>query len=156
MKKMIILAMFFCLTFTSFDLFAETFLTLGGKQVSGEDFKSNDKVLLKFWTTWCPYCKKQLNFLKPKLEELEKEGFKIYLINIGESQGKVVPFIDKLGIDQKYVILNKNSSLASKYKVRGFPTYIFLYKGEEVQRTNFLTDQSLKKFINIYKTLGAQ
>jgi thiol-disulfide isomerase/thioredoxin len=41
---------------------AFTVKTLDGKTIDSKEFKSK-VVLLNFWATWCPPCKKEMSFL---------------------------------------------------------------------------------------------
>jgi cytochrome c biogenesis protein CcmG/thiol:disulfide interchange protein DsbE len=70
---------------------------------AGGDIKLSDYkgkvVIVDFWATWCPPCRKGI----PDLIELKNEyGDKIAIIGISvdtDSKGEVVPFIKKMGIN---------------------------------------------------------
>ncbi|MDH8701631.1 thioredoxin 1 [Dysgonomonadaceae bacterium PH5-43] len=68
--------------------------------------KGEVPVLVDFFATWCGPCK----MMHPVVEELAKE-----------LKGKVR--VLKVDID-------KNTSLANKYKIQSVPTFIFFKKGE--------------------------
>ncbi|MEM9101361.1 MAG: TlpA disulfide reductase family protein [Pseudomonadota bacterium] len=105
-----------------------------GETVSLQDFKGKP-VVLHFWATWCPYCKK----LQPGLEKLVKEyeSKNVMLVSISFREGEGVnpqADIDRRGLTFKTLV--KGEKIAAKYGVRGTPTTIFLNtKGEEVSRT---------------------
>lgn len=61
--------------------------------------------LIEFYTTWCGYCKKQ----QPELEEMSK-------VWIGQ------------------VDADKSPSIASKYNINSFPSFLILKNGQEVNR----------------------
>ena len=63
-----------------------TLKTQAGNSISLADYQGKP-VILHFWATWCPYCKK----LQPKLVELEekykKSGVEIVAISFNEDDG---------------------------------------------------------------------
>lgn len=78
------------------------------KELDKNNFESELKdglKLVEFHTSWCGYCKKQ----KPELEEMDKV------------------WIGLLDAD-------KESELAAKYKVNGFPTFLIFKDGKEIDR----------------------
>ena len=75
-----------------------------------EALKTDKKVLIDFYATWCGPCKK----LSPILEEVAGEHDEIKLIKID---------------------VDKNELLASKFEVEAMPTLVVLEKGEELRRS---------------------
>jgi len=69
-------------------------------------------ILVDFWADWCSPCL----FLAPNLEQV-----------INELEGEVL--LGKVEVDE-----GENMRLAGHYKLRGFPTVILFYKGEEIAR----------------------
>lgn len=135
------------------NVYALDHFTLAGKKIEDSQLLKEDRTIIKFWTTWCPYCSRQLNFFKHKIAKLEKEGVKVYLVNVGEDQAKVVRFADKLKLPKDNIVLNKNSSLARRFAIMGYPTYVFFYKGRELTRANVLNDDSLEQLLEVYDSL---
>ena len=72
-----------------------------------ETIKSEEKILVDFWATWCGPCMRQA----PILEELAGEGY----------------HIGKVDVDQA-------PDLAGNYRVMSIPTLILFKNGEEVKR----------------------
>lgn len=135
----------------NFNAYSADFLTLSGSKLSDSQiFEGKDKTILLFWTTWCPYCGKQLSYIRDKLDYLEKNGIKLYLINTGESQNSVMNFAKKYNIPADKIILNKSQSLAVSARIMGFPTYVVLYKGEMLTQVNILDDESLESLVEVY------
>ncbi len=75
-----------------------------------EVLKSDLPVLVDFWASWCPPCK----MVEPIIESLAEEY-----------NGKLK--VGKLNVDQ-------NPRIASKYSIRGVPTFIILNSGKEIKR----------------------
>ena len=78
------------------------------KRHSSENFNEKTKKglkLIEFYTTWCGYCKKQ----QPELEQMSR-------IWIGQLEADNAP------------------SVAAKFNINSFPTFLILKDGEEVTR----------------------
>jgi len=69
-------------------------------------------ILVDFWADWCSPCL----VIAPQLEAV-----------IQEYVGKIA--LAKLEVDE-----GENMKLAGRYRVRGFPTIILFYRGEELGR----------------------
>lgn len=123
------------------------YITLSGKRLSEQEFSGGSRTILFFWTTWCPYCRTQIKYIKDRTEYIESRGGSVFMVNIGEEQGKVMDFADKMGIKHDNVILNRSSSLGRKYRILGFPTYVILRSGSEVDRLNSMTSEYLEDFL---------
>lgn len=89
-----------------------------------EAVKSEKKVLIDFYATWCEPCKK----LSPVLEEVAGEHDEIKLIKID---------------------VDKNPKLAEKFNIEAMPTLVVLENGEEVTRSVGVI--SKLKIINLIK-----
>lgn len=98
--------------------------TQAGEPISLSDYQGKP-VILHFWATWCPYCKK----LQPKLVELEEKyqqsGIKIVSISFNEDDGALPQDeIKNRGYD--FITAVHGESVASQYGVRGTPTTFFI------------------------------
>lgn len=106
-----------------------------GKEVSLKDY--DGKVLiLHFWATWCPYCKR----LQPGLDKLYKEykeqGVELISISFAEDEGaQPQKSIDDRG--HHFKTLLHGDEVAKMYQVSGTPTTFFIdKKGELVAVTH--------------------
>jgi peroxiredoxin len=52
-------------------------------QVELSSFKGKKPVVLFFWTTWCPYCLRELKHMNSLAEQLNKQGIELLAINSG-------------------------------------------------------------------------
>lgn len=69
-------------------------------------------ILVDLWAEWCPPCV----VIAPVLEQV-----------IRHANGDIA--LAKLEVDE-----GKNMKIAGRYQVRGFPTILFIYQGEEKGR----------------------
>lgn len=98
--------------------------TQAGKTISLSDYHSKP-VILHFWATWCPYCKK----LQPKLVALEQKykesGIEIVAISFNEDEGALPQDeIQARGYD--FITAVNGEPVAKLYSVRGTPTTFFI------------------------------
>ncbi len=95
-------------------------------------------VLLFFWTTWCPFCQKELQVLNDMYPRLYKDGLEVWSIDVGELPDKVREHISDLRLSYR-VLLDKDTAVSNSFKLVGVPTYILVDKdGQVIFRDNFL------------------
>jgi len=114
-----------------------------GKPVSLSQYK-NKPVILHFWATWCPYCKR----LQPKLSELQKKyqasGLELLAVSFNEDEGaKPQDEIYARGYD--FITAVKGEAVAALYGVRGTPTTFFIKRSGEVLYRSSSSDISNPK-----------
>lgn len=111
---------------------AFTLPDLNGKSVSLADFRGKG-VVLNFWATWCPPCKKEI----PDFIDLQKEyGSKgVVIVGIAlDQKDKVQAFVEKNGMN--YPVLLGDEAITVKYGgIQGIPTtFIIDKKGNILNR----------------------
>lgn len=105
-------------------------MDLENNEVSFSDFKDR-AVILFFWTTWCPFCRKELNALSEKYGGFQKDAVDLLPINVGESLSKVKRFIANKQLPFR-ILLDEESAVADSYDILGVPTYIYISKNGSV------------------------
>lgn len=112
---------------------------LSGKRCEISSLKGKPAVLF-FWTTWCPYCRRELKEINQQSPALNQEGIVVFGVNVGETDYKVQKFFQGYALNFR-VLLDKDGLLADQYGLLGVPTYVFLDKaGKVVAKTNRLPD----------------
>jgi peroxiredoxin len=120
-----LLAIFIVLSFVSLALAGDIILNdLNGKPVNLSSYQ-NKPTILFFWTTWCPYCRKEIKELNRLYPEMKKEGISVFAINIGEANYKVQNFFKNYELNLR-VLVDRDSLSADKYNILGVPTYVFI------------------------------
>jgi len=82
-------------------------------------------VIVSFWATWCPPCRKEMPSLARLARELGSERFAVVAVNVGDGKDKVRRFLEQIDHKGLPVLLDSKSELAGKWFIRGLPvTYI--------------------------------
>jgi thiol-disulfide isomerase/thioredoxin len=84
------------------------------------------KAILFFWATWCPHCRRELQELYQKREELAKKNVQLAVVNLGEGVKEVTRYLEKQKMQDLELILDKKETYAEEYGVIGLPTYFFV------------------------------
>jgi len=110
-------------------------------------YKNKQPVLLFFWTTWCPFCRRELAVLNDRYAVLQQDGIEVLSINVGESPSKVQDFLKNYHLAYR-VLLDKDTSVSHSYEVIGVPTYALIDKaGYVVFHENFFPLKEYKELI---------
>lgn len=95
--------------------------------LDGESFNNQSLmgkvVLIEFWATWCPYCKRDAPPLDALAQEFAKEGLVVLAVDVGESKKKVKAFLDQNPRKAK-IVLMENTNLAAVFEAKSFPLYV--------------------------------
>ncbi len=115
--------------------------TLDGKTVKLSDFKGK-VVIVDFWATWCPPCRKGI----PDLIALQKENKNLQIIGISVDQNpdEVIPgFVKEYGINYPVVIADEKV-IMSYGGIRNIPTsFVISSDGKIVSKYVGLVEKSV-------------
>ncbi|MCP4703756.1 MAG: TlpA family protein disulfide reductase [candidate division Zixibacteria bacterium] len=91
-------------------------------------------LILNFWGTWCPPCRKELPDLKKIYAEYNPMGLEIIGLAVNDTPEKVRNFAKQSDLDWVMLIANRESALS--YQIgAGVPVTIFIDKdGNETAR----------------------
>jgi peroxiredoxin len=92
-------------------------------------------VLVNFWATWCPPCRKEMPDLQALYGQFKDQGFVVLAIS-DEDASKVKPFIAENNITYP-VLLDPGGKVGQLFQIRGIPKS-FVY-----DRTGKLVAQSI-------------
>lgn len=121
-----------------------------GNTIKLSDFRGK-VVILDFWATWCPPCRKGI----PDLIQLKKD-FKDKLVIIGisvdtDTQKDVVPFIKKMGIN--YHVAYAGDNITQAYGgVQAIPTSFVINKNGDIVKS-FVGLQDISTYQSLVTTL---
>lgn len=99
--------------------------TLDGKQVNLSDYKGK-KVMLNFWATWCPPCKKEMPDMQ-KYSQQAGDDVVILAVNI-DPENDVQAFVEDNGITFTIPLDSQSAKdpVNERYKILSIPTTYFI------------------------------
>jgi thiol-disulfide isomerase/thioredoxin len=101
--------------------------TIGGGKLDLSSLKSKNVVVLDFWATWCPPCRKALPILADVTKSYEAKGVKFFAVDQQEDASKVQDYLKTQGLNIT-VALDKDGQGAAKYRVTGIPQSVIIGK----------------------------
>ncbi|MFH1197995.1 MAG: TlpA disulfide reductase family protein [bacterium] len=110
-----------------------TLPTHEGKELKLSDYKGK-VVILDFWATWCPPCRRGIPDLIALKEQYKNKGLEVIGISIDEfsrdTKAEVVPFVKEYGIN--YPVVYGTIDLTRAYGgIQSIPTsFVINQKGE--------------------------
>jgi cytochrome c biogenesis protein CcmG/thiol:disulfide interchange protein DsbE len=105
-----------------------------GKTVKLSDYKGK-VVIIDFWATWCPPCRRGVPDLISLKKEYKDKGLEIIGISLDKisrgTEGNVVPFIKEYGIN--YPIVHGTMEVTQQYGgIRSIPTSFVIDRGGKI------------------------
>ncbi|HDO36822.1 MAG TPA: TlpA family protein disulfide reductase [Nitrospirae bacterium] len=105
-----------------------------GRSVSLSDYR-NKVVLLEFWATWCPSCRKSV----PEMEAISivfiDKDFVLIGINMdegGDAKERVRAFVQRYNIS--YTIVTDNGAVSRSYGVSSIPAIFLLDRNHRIRK----------------------
>jgi len=86
-------------------------------------------VLVNFWATWCPPCRREMPSMQRLYEKLPHDNFEILAVDIGEDENTVLTFSWMLKPAPAFpLLLDRDSEAMRKWPVQGLPTSFVIDK----------------------------
>ncbi|MES9946915.1 MAG: TlpA disulfide reductase family protein [Candidatus Thiodiazotropha sp.] len=80
-------------------------------------------VVVNFWATWCPPCRREMPSLEQLHQATKEQGVVVLAVNIGEDIDSIFPFLGRVEPSPSFpILLDSDSSSLSAWEVRGLPT----------------------------------
>jgi thiol-disulfide isomerase/thioredoxin len=99
---------------------------LDGEARSLAEFRGK-VVMLNFWATWCPPCRREMPSMQRLYEKYGERGLVVVAVNQFEDPDLVFEFTGRLSLEPTFPILfDRESRVSEQYKVKGLPTTYLL------------------------------
>jgi peroxiredoxin len=130
-----------------------TLTDLQGKTWTLKDLKGK-VVLVNFWATWCPPCRKEMPDLDTLYNRFKDQGFVILAISEDEETAKVGPFIAEHKISYP-ILLDPGSKVNNLFQVEGIPkSFVYDRDGKLVAQSIDMRTQ--RQFLEMLAQAGLQ
>lgn len=80
-------------------------------------------VLVNFWASWCPPCRKELPSLSRLRKLFGKDEFEIFAVNVGEDPETAFDFIGNPNLP---VLFDRDSKTMAAWPAKGMPTSLLI------------------------------
>ena len=130
-----------------------TLTDLEGKTWTLKDLKGK-VVLVNFWATWCPPCRKEMPDLEALYNRFQDEGFVILAVSEDEETAKVGPFITEHKITYP-ILLDPGNKVNQLFQVEGIPkSFVYDRDGKLVAQSIDMRTQ--RQFLAMLAQAGLQ
>lgn len=101
-----------------------TLQTLEGDPVSLSELRGQ-QVLINFWATWCPPCRREMPAMERAYKRHQDAGFVVLAVNVQESEETIRPFVEEMGVTFP-IVLDESGVVMRQYKVTALPSSFFV------------------------------
>lgn len=121
---------------------------LAGKPHRLNEYLAKGPVMLVFYTTWCPYCKKEIPILKQIYQQYNDKGLQLVAINAG--------LADSLENSQRYalqyrlpyvVLYDADARVSRQYGLRTVPKIFYIQQNGKIN--SFSRKMDMKAVSNL-------
>jgi thiol-disulfide isomerase/thioredoxin len=99
-------------------------ITLDGEFFSNSSLEGRP-VLLQFWATWCPHCRRDQAAVDAIERRYSAAGLIVLAINVGESEETVRAYLQRSPRACR-VVASNGAALAAQFGAQGFPYYVLI------------------------------
>jgi len=86
-------------------------------------------VLVNFWATWCPPCRREMPSMERLSQALKGEAFSVLAVDVGEDADTIEAFASQLDTVPTFpILLDTRSRVMQAWKVAGLPTTFLVDK----------------------------
>jgi peroxiredoxin len=107
-------------------------MDMDGEQHSLSDYRGQ-VIMLNFWATWCPPCRREIPSMESIFQDLGEQGFVVLAVNEFEEPDHVFAYMGQLSVIPNFPILfDTDSKVAQLYGVKGLPTTLLIDKQGQI------------------------
>lgn len=124
-----------------------TLPSLGGSSITLSEYEGNKPVVLDFWASWCPNCRRDMPRLSRLYEEYGDE-VEVIGVNLRESASVAQEYVDSAGIGFP-IVLDAKGATSNAYGVRSTNTHVLINIDGTIHSTirGDISESHIKKLI---------
>jgi thiol-disulfide isomerase/thioredoxin len=86
-------------------------------------------VLINYWATWCPPCRREMPSMERLSQALKSEAFSVLAVNVGEDADTIDAFTSQIDTELTFpILLDTRSRTMQAWGVAGLPTTFLVDK----------------------------
>jgi peroxiredoxin len=129
-----------------------TLTELGGKTWTLKEQRGK-VVVLNFWATWCPPCRKEMPDLETLYQQFKEQGLVILAIS-DEDAGKVRPFVAQQKVTYP-ILLDPGRKVNELFQIEGIPkTFVYDRNGKLVAQS--IDMRTRRQFLEMLAQAGLE
>jgi thiol-disulfide isomerase/thioredoxin len=109
------------------------------KSLDGEKFNNESvrgkAVLIEFWATWCPYCRRDQPAIDAIVEQYEPKGLIVLAVDVKEPRKKVQKYLENSPRACKIVLMD-DTNLTATFPPKSFPSYVLIDQDGNIAGTH--------------------
>lgn len=90
-----------------------------------QTLREHEVVILDFWATWCPPCRRGLPLLDELAKEQAERGVVVYAINLREDDQTAADYMEREGLSLP-IAFDRDGAVAGEYGVTGIPQTVVI------------------------------
>lgn len=108
---------------------------LGGGRLNLDEFKGKKYVVLDFWASWCPWCRKSTDKFVELTKRYAAEDIAFFIVSTTEPEEKVAAYKEKNKVDAVFALDPKREA-ADPYFVDYIPHIVVIDKDGKVMKVS--------------------
>lgn len=118
---------------------------LFGKMRESSEWIGQRPVVLNFWGTWCPPCRREIPELVKLYDEYKDQGLEIISLAVNDTPAKVDNYSRKNGMN--WTMLMADRQLSRDFRVTGVPTTIFFDRNGNIVMVKDYNGKMVDRFV---------
>jgi len=118
---------------------------LNGEGVVLKDHIGKHVVVLDFWATWCPPCRRALPTVAKITSIYADKGVVFYAVNQGDEPKDIIDFLVRADLDRDFVVLDKTGAIGKAYFADAIPQMVIIGADGVVRDVHIGVPENLEK-----------
>jgi cytochrome c biogenesis protein CcmG/thiol:disulfide interchange protein DsbE len=89
-------------------------------------------ILVNFWATWCPPCRKEMPAIQEVYDRYRDQGFVVLAVDLGDGDDQVRRFIEQMELTFP-ILMDRDRDVSRHYRILSIPTTYFVDRSGVIQ-----------------------